>query len=75
MSVGGQVDTFLGQHSSCESGVSIISGTREEVDPLKFFPEKNHQMVQGLKDSESAVNQSENLLHFNSVVLVLIFGL
>jgi hypothetical protein len=56
MSVGGQVDTFLGQHFSCESGVSIISRTWEEVDPLKFFPEKNHQMVQGLKDSESAVN-------------------
>ncbi len=70
MSVGGQVDTFLGQHSSCKSGVSTISGTREEVDPLKkFISEKNHQMVQGLKDSESAVNQSENLLHFNSVVL------
>jgi hypothetical protein len=32
-------------------------------------------MVQGLKDSESAENQSENLLHFNSVVLLLIFGL
>ncbi len=50
MSVGGQVDTFLGQHFSCESGVSIISRTQEEVDPLKkFFPEKNHQMIQGLK--------------------------
>jgi hypothetical protein len=65
------VNTLLASHS-----VSIISGTREEVDPLKkFFSEKNHQMVQGLKDSESAVNQSENLLHFNSVVLLLIFGL
>lgn len=50
MSVGGQVDTFLGQHFSCESGVFIISRTQEEVDPLKkFFPEKNHQMIQGLK--------------------------